>query len=240
MKYDGIESLFDTLLIVAPGGQDQPALYSIYRDFGCKILLASSDEEALNIMKTEPQIDVVLFEVQSGKPVSSCFEFVRHVRKLNPDLPPIFVVCDGVEAYFGDLFYEGVAGVFMTPLDLGEFTKAVAVSYSELLGHSDRQFKRRQLQRAGVSYSIDSQSTSGYATDISLGGMFIGTMNLLPFKDQPIRFRLSIENHSALSGGAVVKWLRPQIVLGRARGFGIEFSGVDKTVLENILERRRG
>lgn len=184
-----------------------------------------------------PQIDVVLFNLEPGVQVSSCFDFVRHLRKSDPEWPAVFMVCDGVEGYFNNAFFEGINGVFVRPLNLGEFNKAIAIAYSELVGHRDRKFERRQLQRMEIVYSVGSQEAKGYGTDISTGGLFIGTMGILPFQRQTISFQMRISPETVLSGTAVVKWMRHQIEFGRPRGFGVEFAEVDQELLASILSK---
>lgn len=235
MTVTGIEPLFNTLMIVASGNESRQLLAQKCQEFGCKVLIAENINHAIEIAQTEPSIDVVLYEVAAGEKIVSCFDFVRVVRMSHREMPPIFVLCDEAESNLGNVFYEGVTGIFLRPLNVGDLTKAIAVAYAELLGHRDRQFKRRRLHYANATYSSDSLTLEGFVTDISLGGMFIGTQWELPKINQQIKFKLSIVGHSALSGGAIVRWVRPELELGRPRGFGIEFKGVDQATLTAIL-----
>jgi CheY-like chemotaxis protein len=235
MNPDGIEPLFNKLLIVASGPEARSLLVKTCQEFGCQVLLADNNQFATEIVQNEPDIDVILYEVASGDKVIACFDFVRFVRMTHAELPPIFVLCDENDSGLGNVFYEGVTGIFMRPLNVGDLTKAIAISYSELLGHRDRLLKRRRLQYATVSYSIDAGPVIGFATDISLGGMFIGSHWELPAEGKLIKFKLNIVGHSALSGGAVVKWTRDKIEFGRPRGFGIEFRCVDQATLASIM-----
>jgi len=233
----GIDSLFDTILVVGPNGPERQEICASLGTFGCKIRFADNQDQAFKIVQTMPQIDVVLFNLASGVEVSTCFEFVRHVRKMDEQWPAIFMVCDGVEGYFNNAYFEGINGIFVRPLDLGELTKAIAIAYSELLGHKDRKHERRQLRRMEISYLVGTQEAKGFGTDISLGGLFIGTMGLMPFEKQAIQIKMPIKPGVELTGTAVVKWLRQQIEFGRPRGFGVQFTKVDEAVLASLLKR---
>lgn len=236
MTIKGIEPLFNKLLIVASGDDSRNLLFRKCQEFGCQVLIADHINRAIEIAQNEPALDVVLYEIAPGEKLSSSFDFLRVLQMTRREMPPIFLLCDEAESNLGSIFYEGVTGVFVKPLDVGDLTKAIAVSYAELLGHRDRQFKRRRLQYASVAYSSEATAFEGFATDISLGGMFIGSQWTLPNINQQIKFKLTIVGHSALSGGAIVRWVRPEVELGRPRGFGIEFRGVDQATLTSILQ----
>lgn len=228
-----------TLLIVAEKPQNRDELKTLFEELGCKVVQDENESQALGTLKNGFKPDMVLLEAEA--PINSTIDFVRNVRSLYEDIPSVFIVCDSVDPLFADAFFEGVDAIFVRPINAEEVEKGVAFSYAESLENCNRAHQRKRIQRARVSYEFDWQKATGYATNFSLGGMFVGSMDQLPVKNQKIKFKLSFEEEAGreLTGYAVVKWLRSNLKFGRPRGFGIEFVGLDHATqvkLSQMLE----
>jgi CheY-like chemotaxis protein len=232
----GGKSLFDSLLVIGSDANGREQLCSALTGFGCKARFADNFEEAKKLFQIMPRIDVVLIDVPSGGIVNDTFDFVRQLRLIDGQATSVFVICDQSENNFMHAFYEGINGVFVRPFDLGSFTKALAIAYSELLGHKERKFRRYQVARVKIKYSVEGHASEGFAGNISLGGLFVGSNDPLPAIGETILFKMTRTfPNMDLVGSGIIKWVRPEIMYGRPRGFGIEFVDVDRTMLSKFI-----
>lgn len=216
------------LLIVGGNTASQANLSQIFQSLGCKVWIVENESKAIEAIKSEIQIDMVVLEIEA--PISSAIEFVRNIRVERGELPAVFIVSDCTDPQFDAAYFEGVDAVFVRPLAAEELERGIAFSYAEALENDKRKHQRKRIRRARVLYEFDWKEVTGYATNFSLGGMFVGSMGEIPDKGQTIKFKLSIEDRDEeeLSGFAVVKWSRPKLSYGRPRGFGAEFVGLSE------------
>ena len=222
-----------TILLIASSLKTREELAGIFQQYGCKSLMAGNDKEALDLIYHGIGVDVILKSVES--PISSSFKFVRNAYLQFSDLPPIFFISNQLDPHFDNAFFEGVEAIFVEPIQPDELVEGVAFSLEALMNQRERKHRRQRIRNVKVSYNVGSSQNSGYATNISTGGMFVGSMLTLPNPGQLINFRLSSEgqNKIELSGFAIVRWLRQKMKHGRPRGFGIEFVGLDVDALRD-------
>lgn len=225
-----------TVLIMAQDPKTRELLAGAFQSFRCNVLLGSDEAHALSLIETNPQIEVVIAEVNS--PVSNGFNFLDRIRSLDSESPPIFFVSDQRDEHYEAAFFQGAEAIFLKPIHFDELVKGVAFSYGMLMDRSDRQHRRRRVRRAKVQYSLDGTEapSTGYVTNISIGGMFISSMAKLPAANQVISFRLFFdqENPINIEGRAVVRWLRPIAEYGRPPGYGVEFMNLSPESTELI------
>lgn len=225
-----------TVLIVAHDGATREMLAGAFQSFRCNVLLGSDVSHALTLISTNPQIEVVIYEIES--PISNGFSFVEEIRSLDMDGPPVFFVSDKKDEHFDNAFFHGVEAIFLKPILFDELVKGVAFSYGMLVDRSDRQFRRRRLRRSKVQFSLDGNDSpsTGYVTNISLGGMFVSSMAKLPAASQVISFHVVNESNLNLevTGRAIVRWLRPMSEYGRPPGFGVEFLNLSPESIDAI------
>lgn len=225
-----------TILIVASDAPTREMLAGAFQSFRCNVLLGSDSSHALKLIETNPQIEIVILEIAS--PISNGFSFVDSVRALDADGPPVFFVADKKDDDFEKAFFHGVEAIFLKPILFDELVKGVAFSYGMLMDRSDRMHSRRRMRRAKVQYSVegDELNSSGYVTNISLGGMFVSSVAKLPAATQNIQFRIFYDSETPveINGRAIVRWLRPKSEYGRPPGFGVEFVDLEPHCVESI------
>ena len=76
-----------------------------------EVLLASSAKEGLNILASDPTIDLVIADLEM--PITSGIEFIKIAKKIYPDLP--FYVLSGYDYYDECEKLDFVAGFFQKP-----------------------------------------------------------------------------------------------------------------------------
>lgn len=222
-----------TILIVSANAAED--LSDTFNGFGCKSVFVGKPANVIDSIKENIAIDMVVLDVTL--PIINGLQLVRQIRALKEDVPAIFVICDGVDSTLDEAFFEGVDAIFVRPLDLDELEKGVAFSYSEALENSSRRHVRKRVYRARVSYEFDWQKGKGYATNFSMGGMFVGSMDELPNRFQKIKFTVTFENEGQeLISAGVVKWCRSRLTFGRPRGFGVEFNELDQATLKKFKQ----
>ena len=232
-----LQALTDkSILIVSTSEASRQELASGLQSLGMKALMVATEEAAINSLQEVPPIEIVLFEVES--PISSAFGFLRRVRALASAglAPAVILLADRIGPRFEEAYYEGAEAIFVRPIAIDELAKGIAFTFDSELVQAKRQHRRKRLQRARVAYShSEGLSISAYGTNISVGGMFIASMDDLPVSGQEIGFRLQFEAlKEEIQGNATVRWVRTKIDSGRPRGFGIEFKGLEAASLEKI------
>lgn len=213
-----------TVLVVAENAEARNEMKSTFQMFGWQAVVAENPSVAMAALTKDPKINMIVVDVKS--PISGSFEFVREASRISESEKPIFLVCDRLDPYVNEAFYEGVEAVFVKPLTFESIAKGVAVSYASILGHTTRRHDRLRVRRARVTYEIGAEKILGYATNISEGGLFIGSMGTLPRSGQIIKFKMTIEGHD-IRGEGRVRWLRAKLEYGRPPGFGIQFVTMD-------------
>lgn len=225
-----------SVLIVAQDAKTRESLAGAFQSFRCNVLLAADEANAISLLETNPQIEIIIVEVNS--PIARGFPLLDKIRSLDVERPPIFFVSDKKDEDFDEAFFHGVEAVFLKPIHFDEVVKGVAFSYGMLMDNANRQHRRRRLRRARAQFSVESGEapSTGYVTNISLGGMFISSMALLPSSNQVVTFKVQYEDEKVyeVTGRAVVRWLRPMSEYGRPPGFGVEFMNLDAESTETI------
>lgn len=229
MKIDPYKPLFGKTIIVANSNPEtRESIAGALQNFNCKVLLAANSAEAVKLVHTNPQIEVVIIEVPN--PISNAFEFMDQIRSEQDDRPPVFFVTEKRDQHFDQAFFEGVEGIFIKPIHFDELVKGVAFSHNMVMDKATgRMHNRRRLRRARVVFTNETNgiAAQGYVTNISSGGLFICSLATLPALEQKLKFKFRYDENRdeplEFSGRAVVRWLRPFSDLGRPTGFGVEF-----------------
>jgi len=241
-----------TVLIIAEDPVARESIAGAFQNFQCQVLLAHNEADAMHLLYTNPQIQLVLIDVPS--PISRGFEFLNRIRSLEEDYPPIFFITDKRDEHFNESFFHGVEAIFMKPINNDALVEGIVFSYGMLVDHSDRKFRRKRIRRARAQFDfsapplVTSSPTAkatpgnGYVTNISLGGMYICSMAALPALGQMINFKVICDENDEqieFAGSAHVKWLRKDTDHGRPPGFGIEFENLspsDTDLIKSIAK----
>lgn len=234
-------ALFESVLIIGPTSEFRDSYGEAFRKFGCQVSFAENYTQAQAIFRENSEVDVILIEVQDA--MVGCLNFIRGVRKHDLQHNVVFVVCDHLDSRVTEAFFEGADGVFAKPMQLDDLSKAVAMAYATRVEPPpQRLHPRKRITRTRVSYSFESSIAPGYATNIGLGGLFIGTMDSIPPIDKKIEFTLMFDEPAipSFSGMGFVRWERPAIAYGRPRGFGLEFDGIKTEILDQLMNQMLG
>lgn len=150
---------------------------------------------------------------------------VRHCSRMGKELP-MFVILNGPGDQLHDAFFEGAECMFEEPHSAESLILAMYNSLNEFYNEQKkRKFARKKVARVRAVVETDQGAIEGYAQNISLGGVFIGTWDKLPAPSEKVTVRLSPDGstESVICGEAVVRWVRTEIKDGRPKGFGVEF-----------------
>lgn len=225
-------------LIVSERLAFQNEISALFLAFGIRVEFV--DPDADKIIEIAGMMDAALVLVESESPISAAFPLIRGLRN-SPTLDlPIFMVTNRVDPQFDSAYFEGVDAIFVRPFDADEFFIEAAASYmSGLDGYQNRKSLRKRVVRGRVRIDLGAVSSHGYATNLSEGGMFVGSMETLPSPGQKIEFDLLIdqERKHHVTGSARVRWVRGKMEFGRPRGFGVQFESIDLKNLKGILDR---
>lgn len=209
------------VLVVAHDMMTVASFHELFKEYGAKVTFANDEKQAMGNVQSPIPPDVILLELEAA--VFNAFSFLRKVKASSAWSPPVFLLAKEIDPYFDNAFYEGAEGIFVKPLNLKEIAQGIASPHAGLLHRRDRQHLRKRLCQAKVTYNVDAQSGTGFATNVSAEGMFIGTMGSIPAREQKLQFHLSVAGKTPveIKGVAEARWSRSKIEFGRPRGFGV-------------------
>jgi CheY-like chemotaxis protein len=236
------EVLKDRSILIIGSAEVSRELAAIFQPTGSKLEHVATYVEAHGVLKSGSKIELLILE--ANDPVETSYRFIRELRASGLEVPPLFLITDKLAPKLQNAYYEGFEAVFLKPLAPDEVLTGIAFSYDAIRGHANRKHSRKQIQRVRIAFTLDSTEFQGYATNISLGGMFVGTFDdqpaQLPLSGVLFKFKLMFEDkgNDSVFGIASARWLRQKIELGRPRGFGAQFVGLDarsRLALEELL-----
>jgi CheY-like chemotaxis protein len=215
-------------LIVSSEEADATELKLTLGAFGWDTIAFQNYDDAAEAVAQDLFIDLSLLSV--GKQISKSFNFIRSAGSSGRRDLPIILVCDNLPSEINEAFYEGADSVLIRPYTIEYVSKGIESAYATRVGYSNREQRRMRLYRTKASFTFDSTHGKGFATNLSPGGLFIGTTDLLPPSGKIIQFKISSEADSiSLNGFGVVRWVRNKLEFGKPRGFGIKFEALSRS-----------
>lgn len=140
----------------------------------------------------------------------------------------IFVIFDQIATGLNEMYFAGAEAVFIRPFNSVDFAQRVGQIFN--VNFPIRKTMRVPIAGARVLYSSTTSYALGFATNLSLDGMFIGSVDDLPPVNEKILFDVKIHNDPGyqIAGTGVVKWIRSEPSNGNPRGFGIKFDPLEQ------------
>ena len=119
---------------------------------------------------------------------------------------------------------------------------APAAVMGEQLPHDKRRSVQRVAIEADIGFQSDSNFFTGFSEDISAGGVFIATFEILPI-GSILQVNFTMPDGYLISTSGIVRWVREynELAEDAEPGMGIQFDGLladDKTIIESYLSQR--
>lgn len=226
------------LLALVRSDETRAELTLAFRASGTEVVFADDAGDCLRKLKEQSPLDIVLIE-ETGA-VASAIGLIREINRQSLSVP-LFLLSASAEPGFDEVFLEGADAIFVRPLSASDLRNFVLRSYVAQQGHARRSFERSRILRAKITFAPAgaeiSTGSSGFAMDVSKGGMFVGTMNALPEVGETIRFKMRFEQKDVeFEGEAEVRWLRKELEYGKPRGFGVRFINFAYPLSQGLLK----
>ncbi len=232
----GDPSSKSNVLIIASEPSCRHELSSVAGKFAQKMFFAGDGAEALQIIEAV-LVDVILIE--ATPPYASIFQFIGTVKSRSREAAAIFLVTDKADAEVCEAFYEGISGIFLRPIDQQELVEGIVFSHASELGFQRRVHPRKSLVHSRVAFEIESQTSHGFGANLSVGGMSINSIDVLPVLNQIIEVKLSFPDQNLFfSVNGTVRWVRSSFKFGKPKGFGIQFIDLAveaRTAIESLV-----
>ena len=119
---------------------------------------------------------------------------------------------------------------------------APAAVMGDQLPHDKRRDVQRVAIEADIGFQSDSNFFTGFSEDISAGGVFIATFEILAI-GSILQVNFTMPDGYLISTPGIVRWVREynELAEDAEPGMGIQFDGLaenDKTIIESYLSQR--
>ena len=119
---------------------------------------------------------------------------------------------------------------------------APAAVMGDQLPHDKRRSVQRVAIEADIGFQSDSNFFTGFSEDISAGGVFIATFEILPI-GSTLQVNFTMPDGYLISTSGIVRWVREynELAEDTEPGMGIQFDGLvdhDKNIIESYLTQR--
>jgi len=225
-----------TILIV----DDEPDLReAIAFDFRRKkfhVLTAASGREAFGIVEKE-KIDIVLSDVRM--PDGDGVELLDKIKARDAALPVVMFITGFADITLEEAYDKGVDAIFSKPFDrkalMDAVLRAIQPADTRLLRRSSRVDTDLIVGLKFPKSGVDTQTT---AKNIGRGGMFVVLEKVYPEIGEKVEFRLESLRTPAVKvdGEGLVRWVRKAASGGYPAGCGIEFLGLEKDSLTQVID----
>lgn len=215
-----------TILLV----DDTPLFIKLAKDFfrreQVNILTASSGPEAVAVVTSEkPDLVFMDLYMHGGNGDEACSEIKGNLRLKST--PVVMVTSSNNSKDIERCLNAGCNEIIHKPFNREQFLEA-SRKYLKFPGWSGRRSKIKAPARFGIE---PDKKTSGFLTDISVGGVFLETDNFLPI-DTVLHLDFQLEETAAFkSCKGRVAWVNLKGNLKRdsaSTGMGIEFIDISK------------
>jgi uncharacterized protein (TIGR02266 family) len=189
---------------------------------GVEILTAHNGIDALRIVEAEHPDLVFLDFFMRGMNGDECCRIIK--EKCNAlDIPVVMVTSGGQEEDYQNCWEAGCDDIMLKPIN-PSLLIAMARKYLEI---GTRGTKRYNVANLKIRYGIDQQTDlTDYCVNLSLGGLFLATANVLPVDTQlAVEFILPNQN-APVSCQAKVVWINGPMVQANQNlptGMGLRF-----------------
>jgi CheY-like chemotaxis protein len=112
-----------SILVVEDDEISLEFLKELFEPYKIKVLSSADGKSAIDIFRNNPQIDLVLMDVQL--PVMNGIESMKEIKKINSDLP---IIAQTAFAMSGDkekYMKEGIDGYISKPINLHELLSLI-------------------------------------------------------------------------------------------------------------------
>ena len=205
-------------------------------DSGYLVSTANSYDEAIAVLKQNPDIKVVITDVRM--PGKSGVDLLQTI--IQDDPPPIVFFNTGFSDVTLEEAYDmGVAAVFQKPIKVD-----IVIEELERMVLAREQKWSRESDRidAKIDLHIDVGESGAFQKKLTLnigqGGMFVGASEDFPEVNDQVSFLISVEGgqaYSTIEGVGVCRWVRKKEVNGVPSGFGLEFQSFSSQSRSEML-----
>jgi CheY-like chemotaxis protein len=225
-----------TLLIVDDEIDFREVLSLSFERKGFKTLMAGSGNEAMEMIKKNEAIDLIISDVQM--PNGDGKELLKRVREYH-FCKPIFLFLSGfskvsaIEAYDG-----GAEGILTKPID---FSSILSVVIKALQPLQTRWQPSEWRGEANLTIKLKFESfdaiQSGRVLNIGRGGFYIASNETLPKVNDKVFFKIDFTRDviPLIEGHGIVKWVRPSQEGLNAPGFGVEITDLNDETRNQLI-----
>lgn len=203
---------------------------------GYKTLTASSGKEAFEIIKSQ-QVNVVVSDIRM--PQGGGIELLDQTKEYHPETPIILLVTGFADITTEEAHHKGAEALFSKPFDISTLEETI----ERLLIPSEKRWSvppesidseiQVELHFQCLNTAIESKSVS-----LGRGGMFVATPEEpFPNINDEVSFKIIFsKSGKSLNGNGIVRWARTQDIANLPAGFGVEFTYLEESDRNQILE----
>lgn len=203
-------------------------------ELGAQVSVAKNAEDAISQMKTS-SFAAVVSDIRM--PGGGGRALLKEARSLGTSLPVFFLMTGFSDLRLDEALDLGAEAVFKKPLNI----EALLYSLNQSLQPRDQRWTRANL-RLPVTLEIQLQYSQNerrqeHTANIGRGGLFVRIENSpLPDIHHRIGFEMKLTHFGRIKGVGLVRWVRRVPDNELAKGFGMEFEGLENDSKRKLLE----
>lgn len=225
-----------TILIVDDEQFLREAIAMDFKRRKFNVLLAANGREAFDIVLKE-KVDIVLSDIRM--PNGDGLELLDRIKARDANLPVVMFITGFADLTVEDAYARGADAIFPKPFD----RKALAAAVDRAITDSAERYSRKESRvDSDLGIGIKFRSTDGTfrarVKNLGRGGMFVEMEGGFPEATDEADFRLDLPSgpNVKVSGVGIVRWVRKLPSGDQPAGCGIEFTGLDRECLVQVIE----
>jgi CheY-like chemotaxis protein len=225
-----------TILIVDDEPDLREAIAFDYRRKKFNVLLAASGNEAIQILEKE-KVDIVVSDVRM--PDGDGLKLLDTVKAKNAFFPVVLFITGYADISVEEAYDRGVEAVFAKPFDRHLLMATVLRAIEPIDQRLSRKSSRIEVDfKVGLKFAKSGYATQTIAKNMGRGGISVEIEQKIPEINEKVEFRLEAAQRPNLviDGEGIVRWVRKISESSGLAGCGIEFVGLDKNCITQVVE----
>jgi CheY-like chemotaxis protein len=227
-----------TILVVDDEALLREAIAFDFRRKGHNVLLASSGNEAFDIIKSR-DVHVVLTDVRM--PNGDGITLLKRLKQENVFQPVVILLTGYADISLEEAYDLGADAVFPKPFDRPSLHAAV----ERALLPPDLRFKRKEIRveadlKVGLKFHPGGIETTAKLSNLGRGGCFLELPKDFPKTGVHAEIFIRVENdhkRQLIEGTGLVRWVRLKPAEpGFPAGCGIEFTELNESCRSQVVE----
>jgi CheY-like chemotaxis protein len=227
------------VLVVAADTASRDAVAEEFQKAGCSVLSLTGGVEAYEAAR-DRSVDAVVTSARLSN--GDATRLLNDIRRINYETPVVLYGAGSEEISANEAIHVGFSAHFRQPYPTSALAEAVSRSLRFVEERKKKKVERVAVAgQAELSFGEPPLRLRAPVLNLSRGGIFVSIDRDFPQPETLVAYELFLADDSkpALSGNALVRWVRDNPRGGQMPGVGLEFHDLPASALALIEEHMR-